>query len=158
MITQCIRNAVIKSVESFWWPKIQLGDISNILSSPDFSFLFFFFMLDYSKTCYQPGLVFPVKTVLPFISQSLWYQSSSVALMTSLESFPPPKNHSRSKNVMFDPLIIVQSLRASDFGFSLAFVCSFWKKKNAVLNKKKDLGKSTSEMHNKSKGGEHLAE
>lgn len=139
MITQCIRNAVIKSVESFWWPKIQLGDISNILSSPDFSFLFFFFMLDYSKTCYQPGLVFPVKTVLPFISQSLWYQSSSVALMTSLESFPPPKNHSRSKNVMFDPLIIVQSLRASDFGFSLAFVCSFWKKKKMLYWIKKRI-------------------
>lgn len=133
MITQCIRNAVIKSMESFWWPKIQLGDISNILSSPDFSFLFFF-MLDHSKTCYQPGLVFPVKTVLPFISQSLWYQSSSVALMTSLESFPPPKNHSRSKNVMFDPLIIVQSLRASDFGFHSSLLPLF-----AAFERKKML-------------------
>lgn len=81
--------------------------------------------------------------------------------MTSLESFPPPKNHSRSKNVMFDPLIIVQSLRASDFGFHsslLPLFAAFERKKNAVLNKKKHLGKSTSEMHNKSKGGEHLVE
>lgn len=35
-----------------------------------------------------PGLVFPVKTVPPFITQSLWYQPPSVVSMTSLESSP----------------------------------------------------------------------
>lgn len=64
LMTPCIRNAVIKSPRVHHW----MHQIFPFLLS---------------------GLAFPVETVPLFISQSLWYQTCSVAPMTSLGSSPP---------------------------------------------------------------------
>lgn len=109
----------------------------------------------------RPGLEFPVKTEVPFITQSLWYHPSSVGWMSSLRSNSPKSVQIKESSVWSSdngakPQSRTLHLRIlATKSSSIPFL---WMVSLQIATLNKAVLKSTTEKHKKSKKGRAFSE